>query len=108
MGSVTLTVRVLAGQLSRNVSIVLFIQDGSATSTAPVDFVAVSPITLQFSPTDLDLEATVIIIDDDVTENSEQFIGRLSSTDPAVILDPDATTVEIQDNDCEQLPTFIV
>ena len=104
-GSVSLTIRVLAGQLARTVSVDFFTQDESATSTDPVDFTSVSqavPITLQFSPTDLVREVTVTIIDDDLRENAERFAGLLSSADAAVILTPSLTTVEIQDNDCEQ------
>jgi hypothetical protein len=105
-GSVLLTIRVLAGQLARTLSVDFFTQDGSATSTAPVDFNSVTqaiPITLQFSPTDLVQEVTVTIIDDDLRENSERFAGLLSSTDTATILAPNTTSVEIQDNDCEQM-----
>ena len=100
-GSVSLTIRVLAGQLARTLSVDFFTQHDSAIST---DFNSVSqavPITLQFSPTDLVQEVTVTIIDDDLRENAERFAGLLSSTDVAVILDPSTTTVEIQDNDCE-------
>ena len=101
-GSVSLTVRVLAGQLARTVSVDFYTQDGTATSTPPADFISVTqalPITLQFSPTDLVQEATVTIINDDITENPEQFAGLLSSIDAAVILAPDSASVEIQDND---------
>ena len=101
-GSVSLTVRVLAGELARAVSVNFFTVDGSATSTPPADFVSIaeaSPIILQFSPGDLQGEATVNIIDDTIAEDPEQFIGLLSSTDPAVILAPMNASVEILDND---------
>lgn len=101
-GSVSLTVQVLAGQLARTVSVDFFTEDGTATSTAPADFVSVNPalpITLQFSPTDLDLEARVTIINDDITENPERFSGLLASIDPAVILAPINASVEIRDDD---------
>lgn len=104
-GNVSLTIRILAGQLARTLSVDFFTKDGSATSTDPVDFNSVSqavPNTLQFFPTDLFREVTVTIINDDLRENAERFTGFLSSTDAAVILDPSITTVEIQDNDCEQ------
>ena len=104
-GSVSLTVRVLAGELARAVSVNFFTVDGSATSTPPAaDFVSIaeaSPIILQFSPGDLQGEATVTINDDTITEDPEQFIGLLSSTDPAVILAPMNARVEILDNDCK-------
>ena len=103
-GSVSLTVRVLAGQLARTVSIDFFTQDGTAISTPSADFISVTqalPVTLQFSPTDLIQEVTVTIINDDITENPERFAGLLLSVDAAVILAPDTASVEIQDNDCE-------
>ncbi len=101
-GTVSLTIRVLAGQLARTVSVNFFTQDGTATSTAPIDFIAVPPaipITLQFSPTDLNLTATVTISNDDISEDSEQFDGLLFSNDPAVILAPSNASVEIRDRD---------
>ena len=108
-GSVSLTVRVLAGQLARTVSVEFFTstQNGTATSTPPADFNSIdqlAPITLQFSPTDLVQQVTVTIIDDDIVENPERFAGLLSyrGFDAAVILAPDRASVEIQDNDCEQ------
>jgi hypothetical protein len=103
-GSISFTVQVLAGQLTRTVSVEFFTQNGTATSTPPADFNSVdqrAPITLQFSPDDLVQQVTVTIIDDDITENPEQLSGRLSSFDAAVILVPDTASVEIQDNDCE-------
>ena len=103
-GSVSLTVQVLAGQLARTVSVEFFTQNGTATSTTPVDFDSIdqrAPITLQFSPDELIQQVTVKIIDDNITENTEQFSGLLSSSDAAVILAPDTASVEIQDNDCE-------
>ena len=104
-GSVSLMVRVLAGQLARTVSVDFFTRDGTATSTAPADFEGVPeqiPITLQFSPSDLVQPAPVRIFDDDITENPELFTGLLSSIDSAVILAPDTASVEIRDNDREQ------
>ena len=102
-GSVSLTIRVLAGQLAQTLSVTVdfFTQDGSATSIDPVDFNSVTRA-VQFFPTDLFQVVTVAIIDDDLRENAERFTGLLSSTDAAVILYPNTTTVEIQDNDCEQ------
>ena len=104
-GSVSLIVRVLAGQLARTVSVDFLTQDGTASSTAPADFNRVaeqSPITLQFSPSDLVQQVTVTIIDDDITENPELFAGLLFSINSAVILDPNTASMEIRDNDREQ------
>ena len=100
----TLTVEVLAGELARAVSVNFFTQDGTATSSAPADFLGVaesSAIVLQFSPTDLSLPAIVTILEDDISENAEQFAGVLSSSDSAVILAPSNASVEIRDRDCK-------
>ena len=98
VGEVSLTVRVLAGQLARPVSVDFVAKDGTATS--PIDFsnvTSASPII--FSPSDFVQQVLVTIIDDNIAENPELFAGLLSSVDPAVILDPDTACVEIQDND---------
>ena len=42
---------------------------------------------------------TIDIIDDQVHELSEDFFGRLSTTDGDVILQPQETRVRITDND---------
>ena len=110
VGEVLLTVRVLDGQLARPVSVDFTTQDGTATSTALADFnsvISTSPITLQFSPSDLVQQARVTIIDDNITENSELFSGLLTSIDSAVILALDTASVEIQGNDRE-LPAIFV
>ena len=107
-GTVTLTVRVLAGQLARPVEVDFTTQDGTATSTAPEDFVNPAlPITLQFTPDDLEREVVVTIIDDDITENIEFFNGLLSTIDRAVILNPDTANVDIIDNESEQVSLSI-
>ena len=99
-GTVTLTVRVLAGQLARPVEVDFTTRDGTATSTAPEDFVnSAVLITLQFTPDDLEREVVVTIINDNIPENAEFFNGLLSTIDLAVILDPDTANVEIIDDD---------
>ena len=110
-GSVSLTVRVLAGELARTVSVNFFTEDGTATSSAPADFRSIaqsSPIPLQFSPTDLTLQATVTIVNDDISENAEQFAGLLFSSDLAVILAPSNASVEIRDRDCKLAFLYIL
>ena len=99
-GTVSLTVRVLDGQLVRPVSVDFTTQDGTATSTAPADFISINPTSpIVFSPSDLVQQVLVTIIDDDIAENPELFAAVLSSIDPAIILDPDTASVEIQNND---------
>lgn len=101
-GTVTLFVRVLDGQLARSVEVTFDTQDGTATSTAPEDYVAPAvPITLQFLD-NLVQEVQITIVNDDITETIENFEGLLSTIDPAVILAPDRANVAITDTDSKQ------
>ena len=103
-GAVTLKVEVLGVVLDIPVQVNLTIRDGTATSTAPEDYVKpMLPITLTFPGDDSSLiqEAVINITDDNITENDEQFTCILSSIDPSIILDPDTASVIIQDNDGE-------
>lgn len=97
-GRVSLTVRVLAGELARSVEVDFNTRDDTATSSAPEDYRGLATV-LQFSSSDLVQQVFIDIIDDDITENSEFFDGLLSSLDAAVILAPDTARVEIVDND---------
>ena len=102
-GMVTLSVQVLAGQLARPVEVDFTTQDGTATSTAPQDYNQAAPITLLFTPDDLVQQIVVTIISDEITENSEFFDGLLTIIDRAVILAPDIASVEVIDDDGEQV-----
>ena len=99
-GSVTLTVRVLDGELARPVTVAFNTQDGTATSVAPVDYTAPAlPIPLQFSGDQLVQTVVIPIENDDIVENTENFEGVLFTIDPAVILAPMTADVNIVDND---------
>ena len=103
-GMVTISVQVLDGLLARSVEVDFATEDGTATSTAPADYLNQGlPITLQFTPTDGDEEVTVTIFNDDIVENDEMFAGVLSTIDRAVILGPDRASVQITEdpNDCK-------
>ena len=101
-GSVTLIVQLLNGELARNVEVEFSTRDSTATSSAPADYIAPGvSITLQFTPAESTQSVVVQIVDDDITELSETFLGLLSTIDSAVYLDPSTANVEIVDNDGE-------
>ena len=99
-GTVTLFVHVLDGELARAVEVDFITEDGTATSSSPIDYNAPGvPITLQFTPDDLVAEVTITIENDDIIENAETFAGVLSTLDGAVYLAPERASVEITDDD---------
>ena len=94
-GQVTFSVSVLEGILERSVEVIFSTTDGSATSVAPIDFVSISGAALQFDQNTLTVTITVIITDDAILENTENFFGNLVTSDSAVDLGPDSATVNI-------------
>ena len=101
-GSVTLSVQLLNGELARDVEVELSTGDGTATSSAPADYIAPRvSITLQFTPAESVQSVTVQIVNDDIAELSETLFGLLSTIDSAVYLDPNTANVKIVDNDGE-------
>ena len=94
-GSVTLVVRIIDGSLGRPATVNFFTTDGTATSVAPIDFMSVTGSSLIFGPSTTSLPVVVSIVDDNIVENPEFFFGNLSTTDDAVLLAPDFTTVTI-------------
>ena len=106
-GTVTISVQVLRGQLARSVEVDFNTEDGTATSTAPADYISPTlPITLQFTPDDGDREVSVTIINDDIVENAERFAGVLTTIDRAVILGPGRASVEITEDPNDGKPSL--
>lgn len=99
------TVRVMVmtvTELSRLVEVNLTINDDTATSATPEDYITPSlPIVLMFDGSNLAQDVSIHITDDNITEYTETFICILSSIDPTVILAPKRASVEIKDNDGE-------
>ena len=94
-GTVTVTVSVLDGNLMRPAEVVFFTTDGTATSTAPVDFVGLDNVVLQFDENTLTRPIVLTIIDDAILEDEENFFGNLSTSDGAVDLLPVTTRINI-------------
>ncbi len=94
-GTVSLSVRIISGELARPVEVLLTTEEGSATSTAPVDFINPGIITLQFDSIANVLNAVITIRDDDIYENPEMFFANLTSFDPAVIIAPGRAEITI-------------
>ena len=106
--TVTIFIQVLDGQLARSVEVDFTTEDGTATSTAPADYISPAlPVTLQFTSDDRDQDVAVTIINDDIVENTERFNGMLSTIDRAVILGPDRATVEIIEDPNDGKPSLL-
>ena len=73
-----------------------------APALQPDDYLFETQI-LQFSSNTTSFDISVRIVDDNVVEFDEMFLGVLTMTpaDPAVILDPDQATVTIIDASSE-------
>ena len=68
--------------------------------SAPGDYVELEFLPLTFSPSlGLQFAITIVINDDDISEEDEQFFVRAEPGPPGVIIMPDASTVTILDND---------
>ena len=63
-----------------------------------MDYTAVS-ISLAFSATVSTQMVTIPILDDLIVEHSEMFTLALTSTDPAVILNPSSITIKDEDSE---------
>ena len=96
-GIVTLTASVLSGMLARPVQVSFLTTDGTATSSSPEDYVAVSNLVLEFDAATLSRQINISILNDDILENAEVFYGNLSTSDGAVQLNPAAATVNIME-----------
>jgi len=94
-GSVNLTVALLNGTLERTVEVLFSTNEGTATSTDPVDFSAVINLVITFGPSTTRQLVTVLIADDNIVEDNEQFFGSLNSSDGAVSLMPETAEVDI-------------
>ncbi len=93
--TVTLNVRIISGQLARLVEALVTTEEGSATSTAPVDFINPGTVTLQFDGL-VTMQTVVINIENDVIfENPEMFFANLVSFDPAVNIAPGRAEITI-------------
>jgi len=84
----------LTGQLARDVVVTFFTTDGSAT--APDDYTTLPPTDRTFSNGMNRMCVDITIQPDSVNEvTAETFYVNLTSTDDAVMLGPDVTTVTI-------------
>ena len=102
-GTIALTVKVLSGDLGRDVTVSYETMDGSAIAgedyTRTID-------TIMLSDTIRNATFTVPIIDDGLFENDELFTVVLSGAPAGITLDPATATVTITDDD--GMPTVTV
>ena len=72
----------------------------SSLLIAGSDYTSPGAVTLTFNSTTTSLEVPVDILNDNILENNETFIGDLATTDDRVDLNPiNATATIIEDND---------
>lgn len=103
-GQITITVSVQAGNLQRPAEVTFLTTDGTATSIGAVDFVALDSVVLQFDENTLTIPIVITIVDDSILEDLEFFFGNLTTSDEAVDLLPDTTTINIQEIGDGKLP----
>ena len=120
-GSVNVTVSILNGTLARNVVVTLSTEsDGTATgefnilypdesqhnirlsyiTPAGTDYIDAT-ITLMFDATISTQMVTVLVLNDNVVEDTEFINLALTSVESAVILNPATARINIEDVDCE-------
>lgn len=92
----TVCLRLQGGRLDRAANITLSTRAGTALANA--DYSA-DAITVDFLPADNLTCVDIVITDDKVVEKNESFALFLSTTEPAITLSPNVTTVTIIDDD---------
>ena len=99
-GMIQVVVAVLQGQLSDDVAVRIFTEDGTALSSS--DYTSLDQI-LTFSPTNTGIMISVPIQDDDLDEVDETFLAHLAldQTESALsaLIQPDEATLTITDDD---------
>lgn len=98
-GSIEVCALLTSGSLERRVTLTLSSQDGGASSTDPVDFSAVA-VQLQFDERTLKQCAVISITNDNIVEESEDFMLMITTDDLDVTLSGDGmSTITITDTD---------
>ena len=82
---------------------VSYIYISPSLKTAPSDYTSVSPTNVALGPNQLSHIVKVTVVDDLIHEDKQQFFGSLSTTDKAVVLQPEIGNVNIIDNDCKNI-----
>ena len=98
-GGILVCASIVRGMLERSATVSLSTRDGSATSTSPRDFSAVST-EFTFDPHTSMVCTNISVKDDKIAESSESFMVMLSGSDPGVeFVSPTTAIVTINDND---------
>ncbi len=99
-GVIQVVVAVLQGELSDDVAVRIFTEDGTALSTT--DYTSVDQI-LTFSPTNTRIMVSVNIQDDAIDEIDEIFIANLeldlANSVLSALIQPEEATLRILDDD---------
>ena len=97
-GTIEVCAILISGTLERIVTFALSTQDGSATSTDPLDFSAVLK-NLTFDQKSSRQCVDIPIKDDDIVEEPERFTVVVTRDDPDVVITSPTSVVTITDND---------
>ena len=95
----TVCLRLQSGRLDRAVNVTLSTRAGTAQANADYN---TDVVTIEFLPTDSNVNLTCVdiaITDDKVVERNESFALFIFTTESAITLSPNVTTVTIIDND---------
>jgi len=105
-GEVRVFVNILSGELERAVQVFISTRDGTATSTAPTDYIGISMAPLQYDAFQRSRVIVIPIINDNILENDEFFFGILNTSDGAVILSVPRTDITILEDPGEDSKTL--
>ena len=85
------------GETDANITVVFSTEDQQATGGE--DFIIQSINVTTFAPSEIEMFAAVEIMEDDVYEGTESFLGVLTPGSPGVRIEGGPATINIQDND---------
>ena len=96
-GTLTISASILDGTLMRPAEVMFSTTDGTATSSAPHDFLELDAIAmvLLFDENTLNHSINITIISDATLEDLEYFFGNLITSDDAVDLLSNTTRINI-------------
>ena len=118
VGQVMINITVVSGILTRPISIVVSMSDGTArgrhwtlvaqklfvvcTNFVDIaDYISVAANLKQLTPQDSSTIISIEIVNDNITEAEENFTVALASSSPEVGISPSSTVITIQDDDSQ-------
>ena len=107
-GTVNITVVIVNNNLRQSAEVIFSSVDGRALSTPPMDYENLGDIPLRFNQTTSHQSVIIPIIDDNILEDVENFLGQLTTLETFVDLMPAMTEINILEvNDSKYLATYV-